>query len=130
MKPLMVMAVSIDDPLKRLEYMVLTHTRNICLHPELRIIIHDTLTAQDTYFHEIKREWKKQYVLLRDTIAELKSTDVIGTDVRPSWAALFVLGMMTWVTYWFGYDRKESIDEIADAALKLVFNGLDVKKPA
>ena len=67
-------------------------------------------------------------MLLRDTIGELKSKGVVHTDVKPSWAALFVLGMMTWVTYWFDYERKENVDRIADAALQLVLNGLDVKK--
>ena len=108
-------------------YMVRAHTKTICLHPELRVLIHDTLTTKDKYFREVKGEWKKHYVLLRDTIGELQSKGIIRTDVKPSLAALFVLGMMTWVTYWFDYNRKEDIDEIANAALQLVLNGLGLK---
>ena len=108
--------------------MVRTHMKIICLHPELRVLIHDTLTTKDRYFREVKGEWKKHYVLLRDTIGELRSKGIIRTDVKPSWAALFVLGMMTWVTYWYDYDRKENVDKIADAALQLVLNGLNIKK--
>jgi len=96
----------------------------ICLHPELRVLIHDTLTTKDRYFWEVKGEWKKHYVLLRDTIDELRSRGIIKTDVKPSWAAFFVLGMVTWVTYWFDYSRKEDVDHIAEQAIELVLNGL------
>ncbi len=129
LKPYIAEALSIDDPLKRLIYMVRNHTKTICSHPELRVLIHDTLTIRDKYFREVKGEWKKHYVLLRDTIGELRSKGTIRTDVKLSWAALFVLGMITWVTYWFDYDRKENMDKIADAALQLVLNGLNIKKP-
>ena len=128
LKPSMAEAVSIKDPLKRLIYMVRVHTKTICSHPELRVLIHDTLITKDRYFKEIREEWKKHYMLLRDTIAELKVSDTIRTDVKPSWAALFVLGMITWMTYWFDYDREESVDRISNAALQLVLNGLDIKK--
>jgi AcrR family transcriptional regulator len=129
LKPYIAEALSIDDPLKRLIYMVRTHTKIICLHPELRVLIHDTLTTKDRYFREVKGEWKKHYVLLRDTIDELRSKGIINTDAKPSMAALFVLGMLTWTTYWFDYSRKEDIDHIADQAVKMVLNGLGRGKP-
>jgi AcrR family transcriptional regulator len=129
LKPYIAEAVSINDPVKRLLYMIRTHMKIICLHPELRVLIHDTLTTKDKYFREVKGEWKKHYVLLRDTIGELKSKGIIRADVRPSWAALFVLGMMTWVTYWFDYNRKDHINQIADQAVELVLNGLGYSRP-
>ncbi|HEX2966363.1 MAG TPA: TetR/AcrR family transcriptional regulator C-terminal domain-containing protein, partial [Syntrophorhabdaceae bacterium] len=124
--PYMAEATSIKDPLERLTYMVRVHTKTICSHPELRVLIHDTLVTKDRYFREVREEWKKHYMLLRDTITELKTAGIIRTDVKPSWAALFVLGMITWVTYWFDYEREGSADEIANAAFQLVLNGLDV----
>jgi AcrR family transcriptional regulator len=124
LKPYIAEALSITDPLKRLSYMVRTHMKTICLHPELRVLIHDTLTTKDEYFREVKGEWKKHYVLLRDTIGELQSEGIVRTNVKPSSSALFVLGMITWVTYWFDYSRKEDIDQIADQAVEMVLNGL------
>jgi len=129
LKPYIAEALSISDPLKRLVYMIRTHTKNICLHPELRVLIHDTLTTKDKYFKEVKGEWKKHYVLLRDTISELRSKGTISTSVKPSMAALFVLGMLTWTTYWFDYNRKDDIDHIADQAVELVLNGLGHGRP-
>ena len=126
LKPYMAEAVSMTDPLERLKYMVRVHTRTICSHPELRVLIHDTLVTKDRYFRDVREEWKKHYTLLRDTISELKTAGIIRTDVKPSWAALFVLGMITWVTFWFDYEREEGADKIANAALQLVLNGLDL----
>ncbi len=130
LKPYIAEALTREDPLERLIYMVQTHTKTICSHPELRVLIHDTLTTKDRYFREVKEEWKRHYEILRDTISELKTTGTMRADVKPSWAALFVLGMITWVTYWFDYDRKESVDRIADSALRLVLNGLDIINPS
>ena len=125
LKPYLDEAASIDDPLKRLTYMVRIFTKEvICKHPELRVLIHDALTMKDKYFREVKGEWKKHYLLIRDTIAQLQSEGKVNTEVKPSWAALFVLGMLTWVTYWFDYDRKDEVDQIADLALQLVLHGL------
>jgi AcrR family transcriptional regulator len=125
LKPYLDKAASIDDPLKRLTYMVRIFTKEvICKHPELRVLIHDALTMKDKHFREVKGEWKKHYLLIRDTIAQLQSEGKVNTEVKPSWAALFVLGMLTWVTYWFDYDRKDEVDQIADLALQLVLHGL------
>ena len=129
LKPYLAEAASIDDPLERLTYMVRAYTKNICIRPELRVLIHDTLSIKDRYFREVRGEWKKHYALLRDTITQLQSKGIINKGNKPSWTALFVLGMLTWVTYWFDYGRKETIDEISDLAIELVLNGLGHKKP-
>jgi len=128
LRPYLDEAASIDDPLERLAYMIRTFTKEIiCKRPELRVLIHDALTMKDEYFREVKGVWKKHYLLIRDTIAKLQSEGKINTEAKPSWTALFVLGMLTWVTYWFDYDRKDEVDQIADLALQIVFHGLDLK---
>ncbi|HVN96204.1 MAG TPA: TetR/AcrR family transcriptional regulator [Syntrophorhabdaceae bacterium] len=127
LKPYMAEALTMGDPLERLKFMVGAYARDICLHPELKILIHDTLTMKDRYFREVRGEWKKHYILLRDTIIELQSKGTVNNGIKPSWAALFVLGMLTWVTYWFDYDRKDKIDEIAELAQEFVLHGLGVK---
>lgn len=128
LRPYLEKAASITNPLERLTYMIRTYTKDIiCLHPELRVLIHDTLTTKDKYFKEVRVVWKRHYLLLRDTITSLQSEGKIPSDVRPSWAALFVLGMITWTTYWFDYTKKDEIDTMADAALQLVLHGLGLR---
>jgi AcrR family transcriptional regulator len=127
LKPYLEEASSIEEPLKRLEFMIRRFTKDVCEHPELRVLIHDSLTIKDKYFREVRGVWKEHYVLLRDTIAQLRSTGRTNDSVRPSWAALFVLGMITWVTYWFDYDRKNQTNDLADQAVRLVVQGLGIK---
>ena len=96
----------------------------VCRHPELRVLIHDSLGMKDRYFKEVRGIWKEHYTLLRRTISELQADGRANRDLKPSWAALFVLGMVTWVLYWYDYDRKTETDELADQALRLVLSGL------
>ncbi len=129
LKPYIEKAAAIEDPLTRLTFMIRTFTKDvICLHPELRILIHDSLTMKDKYFREIREAWKKHYLLLRDTIVELQKAGKINDEIKPSWATLFVLGMLTWTTYWFDFERKTDIERIADQAVQLVFHGLGLRE--
>jgi hypothetical protein len=96
----------------------------ICSHPELRFILHGTLLIKDKYYAEIRKEWKKFYLLLRDTISELQQAGRIGKDLRASWTALLLLGMITWITFWFDYKKKDQIDGIADLTVKITFEGI------
>ncbi|MBN2122971.1 MAG: hypothetical protein JW821_01640, partial [Deltaproteobacteria bacterium] len=55
---------------------------------------------------------------------------VIETDISPSRATLFLLGMMTWMTFWFDPNREEEIDDMAESALRFALQGLSGKGPA
>ena len=114
----------IKEPDKRLETMVREFTRTICSHPELRFLLHGTLGIRDKHHAAIRKEWKKFYLLLRDTISELQSAGKADRDVSPSWAALLLLGMVAWITFWFDYKRRDQIDEIARLTVKMAFRGL------
>ena len=126
--PYLEKADSIIDPLERLTYMIRTYTKDIiCVHPELRVFIHDTFTTKDKYFRDVRKVWKRHYLLIKDTITALQSKGEIRSGVRPSWTALFILGMITWITYWFDYTRKDEIDNLSETALQLILKCLNIK---
>jgi AcrR family transcriptional regulator len=125
--PYMDQAAAIEEPMERLIFIIRNYSGIICRHPELRVLIHDTLTIKDKYFREVRAVWKRHYHLLRDTIAVLQAGGRIDPGVKPSLSALFVLGMLTWTTYWFDYDRKEGIDQIIDLAEFQVLHGLGLR---
>lgn len=128
LKPYLEEAAGINDPLERLTFMVRSYTSEvICRYPELIVLIHDRLIMKDKHFREVKTEWKKHYLLLRDTIAELQSRGVLSSDFKASWAALLVLGMLSWITYWFDYQRKDEIVEMSDTAVRMVLGALGAK---
>jgi AcrR family transcriptional regulator len=117
----------IGEPGKRLETMIREYTKIICSHPELRFILHGSLLTKDRYFDDIRKEWKKFYLLLRNTIVELQSTGRIDKGNEPSWIALEVLGMITWATFWFNYKKKDQIDKLADSMVETAFHGIGLR---
>jgi AcrR family transcriptional regulator len=128
LKPYMDRAATIADPWERLTFIIREFTNIVCNHPELRVLTHESLSIKDQYFEEIRKEWKRHYLLLLNTISELQSSGTITSDLKPSWVALLLLGMITWITYWFDYNRKDSIDDIAETALRVTLFGLQERE--
>jgi len=124
LRPYIEKAAAIKDPQERLGFMIREFTRMICLNPELKILIHETMSIRDQYFDEIRKPWKQHYILLRDTIQELQSSGTLSSIVEPSRAALLLLGMITWITFWLDHSRRDQIDSIAEAAVYQGFYGL------
>lgn len=127
--PYLDQATSITDPLERLHFIIREFTKMICRYPELKVLIHETMSMKDEYFEKIRSIWKRHYLLLKDTILELRSKGLIETDILPSRATLFLLGMMTWMTFWFDPNRQEEIDSMAESALRFALKGLSGKLP-
>jgi hypothetical protein len=67
-------------------------------------------------------------VLFADTIEQMQLKGKVSPDIKPTWAALFLLGMLTWTTYWFDFDRKDNVDAITELAERLIFNSLGLNR--
>jgi hypothetical protein len=128
LRPYIKKAGAIKDPNERLSFMIREFTRMICLNPELKVLIHETMSMRDKSFDEIRKEWKRHYVLLRDTIEELQSSKKSSLSLEPSRAAFLLLGMITWISFWFDYRRQEDVDIIAESTRSLLFYGLFGRK--
>ncbi|MBN1849877.1 MAG: TetR family transcriptional regulator [Deltaproteobacteria bacterium] len=128
LQPFLERAYSIENPSDRIKFMIQEFTRIICQHPELKVLIHETMSINDEYFGKVRQIWKRHYELLRDTISKLKEEGLVLTDMPSSRAALFMLGTMTWITFWFNYEKKDSADELAKSAFSFFLNGLSADK--
>lgn len=128
LKPYLTRVAAIEDPWERLTFIIREFTKIVCHHPELRVLTHESMSIKDAYFERIRKEWKKHYLLLCDTIAQLQSSGTIPLDPKPSWVALLILGMITWISFWFDYDRTEYTDDIAETALSMILFGLTDRK--
>jgi len=126
--PYLEKASSIKDPEERLGFMIREFTRIICQSPELKVLIHETLSITDAYFWKIRNVWKKHFEFLKETISELRDIGVIKTSMTPSRAALFLLGMITWITFWFDYGRTTEIEDIAESSLEFALRGLSYRR--
>lgn len=121
-------AETVQDPGERLQFIIREFTGMICSNPELRMFIHETLSMKDEYFAMIRKEWKAHYKLLQNTISQLQLEGVARKDIKASWAALLVLGAMTWITYWFDYSRKNQVKKLSENANNMLLEGLLIKK--
>jgi Tetracyclin repressor-like, C-terminal domain len=128
LKPFLDEASVIADPDRRIRFMIRDFTKMICKNPELKVLIHETMTIKDQYFKKIRDVWKEHYLLLKATIGELQDKRLIAMDLKPSRATLFLLGMMTWITFWFDYGKTQEVDDVAETALRFALNGLSYKK--
>gem|GEM_PF-614193 len=128
LKPYMKEASSIEDPRLRLEFMIEQYTRMICRYPELGVLIHGSLTA-DKDFERIRQEWKKHYLLLRETVKQLQRKKEVHLKLNCSYVALLLLGMVTWITFWFKFDHNDRIGEITECALTMA-RGIIREAPA
>ena len=130
LKPHLERVSAIADPLERLKVMVAGYAEIMCRRPELRVLIHETLAIRDNYFREVRQMWKKHYYLLKDTILELQKTGIVHNSAKPSRLALLLLGMLTWITFWFDYSRGDEIEDIVATAVDFVVSGLGVTPAA
>lgn len=128
LKPYLARVAAIEDPWERLTFIIREFTEIVCHHPELRVLTHESMSIKDAYFERIRKEWKKHYLLLHDTISQLQAKGTIPLDLKPSWVALLILGMITWISFWFDYDRTEYTDDIAETALRMILFGLTDRK--
>jgi hypothetical protein len=128
LQPYLAEAISITDAEERLRFIISEFTKMICRNPELKVLIHETMSMKDKYFIMIREVWKRHYVLLKETISELRQKGVMTADLSPSRAAVFLLGMMTWITFWFDYNKKTEIDEISNSALQFGLHALGIEK--
>jgi AcrR family transcriptional regulator len=124
LKPHIERSSSISDPSERLQFMIRDLVEIVCLHPELRCLLNETLSIRDQYFKGVRHMWKKHYLLLRDTISRLISDKKLRTRSKPSTVALLILGMVAWIPSWLHYNRKSRIHEIGDTAIDLIFKNI------
>lgn len=128
--PYLAEAEAIKEPRKRLHLMIREYAKIILSHPELRFLLHGSLTVKDKYHNEIRKEWRRLHDLFRTTILDLQSAGKVAKELDPSWAAFLLLGMITWITFWFDYKNKKHIDEVVELVVRMGFQSLGTSATA
>jgi AcrR family transcriptional regulator len=121
--PYLDQAVSIEDPYERLMFMIREFTKMICTRPELRVLIHETVSIKDPHFQQTRKIWKKHYLLLRNTISQIQVSRGMFHKLNPSLTAMLFLGAMTWTTYWFDFRRQDENVKVADTLVGMILDG-------
>ncbi len=130
LRPYLAEAEAINDPQKRLHLMIGEYAKLILSHPELRFLLHGSLTVKDKYHLEIRKEWRRLHGLFRSAILDLQSAGKVAKNLEASWSAFLLLGMITWITFWFDYKNKKYVDEIVKLVVRMGFQSLGIPAAA
>lgn len=112
-----------SDPLKRLRNFIAELTHLICTEPETRVLIKETEYLAPEHKDWVAQNWKEQFELLRDTIAQLKQSGR-AKDVSETFTVFSLLGMITWANNWFDYARPEGIGRLTETIEEVFLGGL------
>jgi len=114
----------IEDPLERLEYFIKEYVAVICKHPELKLLVHESMSLDQEHSDWISNHWRELLNVLRSALKELKEDGRAKKSIDDAFTALSLFGMCTWTYYWFDYKRPEGVVALAENILDVFFNGI------
>ncbi|RJR43961.1 MAG: TetR/AcrR family transcriptional regulator [Desulfobacteraceae bacterium] len=117
----------IEHPEARLNSIIPEFTRVICKYPEFKSLVQNTPYISEQYLKKIQQASKELFGELKSSIEDLQFQGRMLNMLNPSWAALFILGMMMWITFWFNFNNKDRVDELANQVLMFALQGLRVR---
>jgi len=124
MIPILEKAERIADPQERIATFIRAYTRHAMTEDaSARVLVHEVGNLMPHHRAKIESVWKRTLDLLRNAVAEMQNE---GTAKRlnRTFAAFAALGMCTWTFYWFDYERRETVDELADTYAEIFLKGL------
>ena len=125
--PILKAAEKISDPEERLIYFVKSFTKLLVTDDKARVVIHDARRLKPKHLQKIRRIWRKTYDLIKNAISEM---EISGKTKKrnKTFSAFAVIGMVSWIFYWFDYSRKESGEELAETFVDILLKGLLKRK--
>lgn len=121
--PLLDEIEAIEDPATRLESFVRKYITLMTQDPYARLLIEEVKRLDAAHQEEIRESWRRAYQIVTGCIRELQES---GQHKRldAAFAGLALIGMTTWILYWFDYSRRDSQQELADTFLEIFLNGI------
>jgi AcrR family transcriptional regulator len=121
--PIIENAATIADPELRLRTFLKNYTRLLAGDSKSRIVLHEAHRLNDEHLNAIKARHREVYQLIYNAIAEMEAQGKIGTPQK-AFYTFAAIGMCTWTYYWFDYQHRESVDQLAETYADLFFNGI------
>ncbi|HEX5802544.1 MAG TPA: TetR/AcrR family transcriptional regulator [Azospira sp.] len=109
----------IDDPERRLHALVRTHLGTLlegdCRSP---LLVTETRALDDRARSAIADAFDRYQVPWQETLDALAQAGKLNSAAPP--VRLLLFGMLNWSSHWYKPDGALSVDELADAVLKLL----------
>jgi len=122
--PLLDQIEVIADPAERIRLFAQHYIRLMTKDPYARLLIQETRRLDGEHGGDIKKTWKRAYDIVHDSLTELQAAGK-HKKLNVSFAALSLIGMTTWILYWFDYSRQDAVEELADTFLEIFLRGVE-----
>ena len=121
--PIVEEAEKISDPLERISYYINHNVKSLISDDSARLLIRESHRLSPEHLDEVKEVWRRLFYMIRDSIRELEEQKRT-IDLDANMATFAIIGMVSWIIFWFDSSRGDSADLAAESYAKLIFNGL------
>jgi len=120
--PILENAKKISNPKQRIIYFISNYTQLVGNDNATKLVVHEAARLDPAHFEEIKKIWRETFDLLFDALSEMQNAGE-GRDLNSKFVAFAIIGMCSWIYYWFDYSRKESVQELSNTFEEILFKG-------
>jgi AcrR family transcriptional regulator len=126
MIPMIREAESIKDPEERIRFFLDRYTRLLSIEPYAKVLIHEVGRLAPRHKKAITGVWRRTFELIRNALEEMHSSGR-AKDVDMTFAAFALIGMCSWIFYWFDYSRRDSAPKLSETFSEIFFKGIGVR---
>ena len=120
--PIIENAKKIQDPEKQLTYFFKGYTKLLSEGPVALVAIHEARRLDPEHYKEMRKIWRDALDFLYGAIDKMQAAGK-AKKLNKAFSAFALVGMCSWVYYWFDYSRKESAEELFDTFSEIFFRG-------
>jgi AcrR family transcriptional regulator len=123
MLPIIERAQAISDPEDRLRYFIRSYTHLLAKNPYARVLIHEVRRLAPAHYRAITKVWRRAFDVVRDTLEELQASGK-AKHMDNTFATFALIGMCSWLFYWFDYSRKGSAARVSETFQEIFSRGI------
>ncbi len=121
--PIIEKAKQIESPKERIAFFFERYLKLLANEPVGFVSVHETRRLTAEHYSEIQKIWRDVFDFISDAISEMQAAGE-AKKLNTAFTSFSMIGMCSWLFYWFDYSRKESIQELCDTFFEIFFNGM------
>jgi len=122
--PIIEAAEQIEDPEKRLSYLIREYTRaSMARDASERVLVHEVEKLKPEHRQIINKAWRRFFDIIRNGISELEKQNKCKV-INKTFAAFALIGMCRWTFNWYDNSRMKSADELIKTYEEIFFRGI------
>ncbi len=126
--PVLEAAEKISDPERCIAYFIKNYTeKSLTRNAAAKVLIHEVNRLKPEHRDQIRKIWRRAFNLIANAITDLENAGK-ANGINKRFATFAALGMCSWTSYWFDYDRGESASELSDTYVKIFLKGIRCDK--